>query len=159
MSDFDGVGWDETKPEREGPNRETAPKGVHNAKIISAEKYKSKAGNWTVKVVFELEDGKYWDHVEYYGLWNQDANARDIATKYFTQLCMAIGMKQHPESVMSLVNKNLQLGIYTVTDSWKDNETGEERSTEKTRISEYLTDANMPSPKVSMATKKSPPSL
>ena len=26
MSDFDGVGWDETKPEREGPNRETAPK-------------------------------------------------------------------------------------------------------------------------------------
>ena len=52
MSDFDGVGWDETKPEREGPNRETAPKGVHNAKIISAEKYKSKAGNWTVKVVF-----------------------------------------------------------------------------------------------------------
>ena len=66
-NDFDGVEWLEniTKP---ASAKELAPVGVNFARIITAEKYKSKSGNWTVKVVFEMNNGTNRDHVEFYNL-------------------------------------------------------------------------------------------
>ena len=59
MSDFDGVQWLEniTKPPVV-EKKEIAPPGVHSARVITAEKYKSQSGNWTVRVVYEINNGK-----------------------------------------------------------------------------------------------------
>ena len=62
MSDFDGVEWleNQTKP-LVVEKKEIAPPGVHSARIITAEKYKSQSGNWTVRVVYEINNGNNRD--------------------------------------------------------------------------------------------------
>jgi hypothetical protein len=76
MSDFDGVEWLDV--EQISKRKEIAPAGEHEVKVVAAEKYKSEAGNWTVKVSFEFSDGDYREHNEWYNLWA--ANAGEYLT-------------------------------------------------------------------------------
>jgi|TARA_R100000084_G_scaffold65274_1_gene28416 hypothetical protein len=136
-NDFDGVEWLEniTKP---ASAKELAPVGVNFARIITAEKYKSKSGNWTVKVVFEMNNGTNRDHVEFYNLWAANSEAKRISNEMFTALSKACGFKQgFPGSALELVNKTLDLGIYHKKEKWT-NDSGEEVESDKTKIGEYL---------------------
>ena len=159
MSDFEGVDWLETSSKPVTPAREVAPKGVYDSKVIAAEKYKSQKGNWTVKVVFEIENGKYRDHIEYYNLWSNNEESKRISNEMFTALAKATGFKQFPSSIDSLINKTLQLGIYNKDEEWT-NDDGETVTSTKTKISEYMRNASSPPASgVSKTIKKSPPTL
>jgi len=156
MSDFDGVEWLEniTKPITE--RKEIAPKGVNTARIITAEKYKSEAGNWTVRVVFEMNNGDNRDHVEFYNLWATNPDSKRISNEMFTALSKACGFKQFPQNVHELVNKTLELGIYHKDESWTNRE-GEQVNSTKTKIGEYLSPLSSTSPGSNET--KSPPRL
>tara|TARA_R100001163_G_C5062152_1_gene199144 strand:- start:2048 stop:2521 length:474 start_codon:yes stop_codon:yes gene_type:complete len=157
MSDFDGVEWLEniTKPPVT-ESKEIAPVGVNSARIITAEKYKSAAGNWTVRVVYEMNEGKNRDHIEFYSLWSPNENVKRISNEMFTQLSKATGFKSFPASASELVNKTLDLGIYHKEETWTNNE-GEEVVSNKTKIGEYLSAVSPVAPVTDKA--KSPPKL
>ena len=78
MSDFDDVVYVETDDKPMGPG--VAPSGDHPAKIISAEKYKSQQGNWTLKMTFQIAGGNYRDHNEWYNLWDPREDIKQIST-------------------------------------------------------------------------------
>ena len=60
MSDFGDVEFfDNLEELSSGGGVPLAPDGEHNAKVIATDKYKSKAGNHTLKVTFQLDGGKY----------------------------------------------------------------------------------------------------
>lgn len=158
MSDFEGVDWLETSSKPVTPNKEVAPKGIYDARVITAEKYKAQSGNWTVKVVFELENGKWRDHVEYYNLWSTSPDAKRISNEMFTALAKAAGFKQFPGSIDSLVNKTLQLGIWNKDEEWT-NDAGEKVTSTKTKIGDYLKNEMSPPSSESKSISKSPPTL
>ena len=58
MSDFGDVEFFENIEEM-STGTPLAPDGEHNAKIIATDKYKSQAGNWTLKVTYQIDGGKY----------------------------------------------------------------------------------------------------
>jgi len=157
MSDFDGVEWLEniSKPPVV-EKKEIAAPGVHSARIITAEKYKSQSGNWTVRVVYEINNGNNRDHVEFYSLWSASEEARRISNEMFTQLCKATGFKSFPANVHELVNKSLDLGIYHKEETWTNKE-GEEVVSKKTKIGEYLSAVSPTAP--STGKTGSPPTL
>ena len=157
MSDFDGVEWleNQTKP-LVVEKKEIAPPGVHSARIITAEKYKSQSGNWTVRVVYEINNGNNRDHVEFYSLWSASEEAKRISNEMFTKLCQSVGFKSFPEEVHQLVNKTLDLGLYHREETWTNKE-GEEVTSKKTKIGEYLSSLNPTTPSGDKA--KSPPTL
>ncbi len=157
MSDFDGVEWLEniTKPPVV-ESKEISPVGVNSARVITAEKYKSAAGNWTVRVVFEMNNGSNRDHVEFYSLWSPNENVKRISNEMFTQLSKATGFKSFPESVHELVNKTLDLGIYHKEETWTNNQ-GEEVVSNKTKIGDYMSAVSPIAPGTEKA--KTPPKL
>jgi hypothetical protein len=114
-----------------------APDGDHNAKIIATDKYKSKAGNHTLKVTFQLDGGKYKDHNEWYNLWATDENNKRISTELFTRLTKACGLKKYPENHSDFIGKNLKLNTYQKEDSFQGDK-GEQVKMMKTKISNYL---------------------
>ena len=59
MSDFSDVDFFENAEQIESKGPEVAPTGEYESKIIAVEKYKSKSGNWTQKVTFQIDGG--WD--------------------------------------------------------------------------------------------------
>ncbi|MAJ57780.1 MAG: hypothetical protein CMI74_06920 [Candidatus Pelagibacter sp.] len=133
--DFDGVDF-VNEPTTRPAQIEVAPSGEHIAKIIDAEKYKSQAGNWTLRVVFQIEGGKYRDHKEWYNLWNPDPDAKRISNEIFSALAKAVGFKQFPTSVLSFVNKQLVLDVIQVPDSFTNNE-GNEIQTTRLKVLNY----------------------
>ena len=154
MSDFDNVDWLETSGE---PTKDVAPPGEYEAKIISCEKYQSKSSdNWSVRVIFDLQNGAFKEHTEYFSLWSANADAKRISNEMFTQLCKATGFKSFPDDVHSLVNKTLDLGLYHKEETWTNNE-GEEVNSKKTKIGEYLSSVSPTAP--SGGKPKSPPIL
>mgnify|MGYP003149529980 FL=1 len=114
-----------------------APEGEHNAKIIATDKYKSQAGNWTLKVTFQIDGGKYKDHNEWYNLWGAHEENKRISTEMFTRLTKACGLKKYPEEHGHFVGKNLSLDMYQKQDSFK-GDNGEEVKMMKTKIKNYL---------------------
>ena len=129
---------------------------MHSARIITAEKYKSQSGNWTVRVVYEINNGNNRDHVEFYSLWSASEEAKRISNEMFTKLCQSVGFKSFPEEVHQLVNKTLDLGLYHREETWTNKE-GEEVTSKKTKIGEYLSSLNPTAPSGDKA--KSPPTL
>jgi len=59
MSDFGDVEFFDNLEEMSSGGTPLAPDGEHNAQIIATDKYKSKAGNWTLLVTMQLDGGKY----------------------------------------------------------------------------------------------------
>ena len=53
MSDFSDVEFFDNL-EEQSTGTPVAPEGEYNAKIIATDKYKSAAGNWTLKVTFQI---------------------------------------------------------------------------------------------------------
>tara|TARA_R100000773_G_C4216872_1_gene115430 strand:- start:720 stop:1172 length:453 start_codon:yes stop_codon:yes gene_type:complete len=141
-SDFDNVEWIDV--EQASPVlKEIAPVGEHNAKVVSAEKYESQKGNQTVKVTFELGDGSYREHNEWYNLWAANPEAKKISNELFTHLSKAVGFKQFPGSVSELVNKTLTLSIYHKEE--KNEMTGDPVTRTKIgRYSEFKSDIGTP---------------
>jgi len=113
-----------------------ADEGEHNAKIIATDKYKSQAGNWTLKVTFQIDGGKYKDHNEWYNLWATNEDNKRISTELFTRLTKACGLKKYPENHRDFVGKNLTLDMYQKEDSFQ-GDNGEVKMM-KTKIKNYL---------------------
>ena len=113
-----------------------ADEGEHNAKIIATDKYKSQAGNWTLKVTFQIDGGKYKDHNEWYNLWATNEDNKRISTELFTRLTKACGLKKYPENHSDFVGKNLKLDMYQKEDSFQ-GDNGEVKMM-KTKIKNYL---------------------
>ena len=113
-----------------------AEDGEHNAKIIATDKYKSQAGNWTLKVTFQIDGGKYKDHNEWYNLWATNEENKRISTELFTRLTKACGLKKYPENHSDFVGKNLKLDMYQKEDSFQ-GDNGEVKMM-KTKIKNYL---------------------
>ena len=86
MSDFGDVEFFDNLEELSSNSTPLAPDGEHNAQIIATDKYKSNAGNWTLKVTFQLDGGKYKDHNEWYNLWATNEDNKRISTEIFTRL-------------------------------------------------------------------------
>jgi hypothetical protein len=137
MSDFDSVQWLESQSRPVVERKPLAPVGVNNARIASAEKYKSQKGNWTVKVVFDMNNEVNREHTEYYNLWATNEDAKRISNEHFTALAKACGYKSFPSEASELVGKTLELGIYHKDETWQ-NQDGEEVTSTKTFIGEYL---------------------
>tara|TARA_R110002110_G_scaffold121942_1_gene297906 strand:+ start:13362 stop:13829 length:468 start_codon:yes stop_codon:yes gene_type:complete len=134
MSDFEGVDFITDMPEGTG-SIDPAPEGTHGAKIIEVEKYQSpNSGNWTCKVVFQIDGGKYKDHSEWYNLWHPNPDTKKLSNALFTQLNLATGFKQYPTEFVSLVGRDLQLKMYQIEDTWTDKD-GNPRTSMKTKIS------------------------
>ncbi len=124
-----------------------APEGEHNAKIIATDKYKSQAGNWTLKVTYQIDGGKYRDHNEWYNLWATNEDNKRISTELFTRMTKAVGFKKYPENHSDFVGKNLILKLEQIDDEFQgDNGLVQ---TKKTKIRLYLQpeDADMSPPK------------
>ena len=92
MSDFNDVEWFDNVEEM-SQGTPLAPDGEHNAKVIATDKYKSKTGNWTLKVTFQIGGGKYRDHSEWYNLWAASEDNKRISTEIFARLTKAVGLK------------------------------------------------------------------
>jgi hypothetical protein len=139
MVDFEGVDWiDEPVAAELTAKKEAAPEGVHDAKVISAEKYQSpNSGNWTVKFVYQIAGGQYKDVMEWFNLWDPNPESKKISNSKFTALAKAVGFKTFPPAFDNFIGKECKLNLYTVNDSWTDND-GNERTTQKNKIS--LTD-------------------
>ena len=140
MSDFSDVEFFDNIEEMSSVSTPLAPDGEHNAKVIATDKYKSKAGNWTLKVTFQLDGGKYRDHNEWYNLWSTDENNKRISTEIFTRLTKAVGFKKYPEDHGDFVSKRLTLKTEQISDSFEgDNGVV---NTMKTKIRLYLPEAD-----------------
>ena len=148
MSDFGDVEFfDNLEELSSSSGTPLAPDGEHNAKIIATDKYKSKAGNYTLKVTFQLDGGKYKDHNEWYNLWAINEDNKRISTEIFTRLTKAVGFKKYPESHSDFVGKKLILKTEQIEDQFEgDNGLV---NTKKTKIRLYLpeADADMSPPK------------
>ena len=101
MVDFEGVDWiDEPVAAELTAKKEAAPEGVHDAKVISAEKYQSpNSGNWTVKFVYQIAGGQYKDVMEWFNLWDPNPESKKISNSKFTALAKAVGFKTFPPVV------------------------------------------------------------
>ena len=132
MSDFDDITYVEVEDKPVGPG--VAPSGEYPSKIIAAEKYKSAAGNWTLKITFQIAGGNYRDHNEWYSLWSANEEAKRVSTEIFTKLSKAVGFdKEPPSSAQDYVGKDLTLTVKEVENNWTDNE-GNERTGTKNKI-------------------------
>jgi len=146
MSDFGDVEFFENIEEM-STGTPLAPDGEHNAKIIATDKYKSQAGNWTLKVTYQIDGGKYRDHNEWYNLWATNEDNKRISTELFTRMTKAVGFKKYPENHSDFVGKNLMLKLEQIDDEFQgDNGLVQ---TKKTKIRLYLQpeDADMSPPK------------
>jgi len=132
MSDFDEISYRESEDKPIGPG--VAPSGEYASKIIAAEKYKSTAGNWTLKMTFQIAGGDYRDHNEWYSLWSANEEAKRVSTEIFTKLSKAVGFeKQPPVSAQDYVGKELSLTLKEVENNWTDSE-GNKRTGTKNKI-------------------------
>ena len=152
MSDFSDVEFFDNL-EEQSTGTPVAPEGEYNAKIIDTNKYKSAAGNWTLKVTFQIAGGKYRDHNEWYNLWATDEKNKRISTEIFTRLTKAVGYKKYPENHSDFVGKGLRLSLSNVDDTFTNAE-GKEISTKKTKIKLYLQseDSDMTPPRENIPT-------
>lgn len=152
MSDFSDVEFFDNL-EEQSTGTPVAPEGEYNAKIIATDKYKSAAGNWTLKVTFQIAGGKYRDHNEWYNLWATNEDNKRISTEIFTRLTKAVGYKKYPENHSDFVGKNLRLSLSNVDDTFTNAE-GKEISTKKTKIKLYLQseDSDMTPPRENIPT-------
>tara|TARA_R100000935_G_scaffold30320_1_gene50650 strand:+ start:3833 stop:4297 length:465 start_codon:yes stop_codon:yes gene_type:complete len=122
MSDFDGVEFFDNIEQTESKGPEVAPDGTYKAKIVGEEKYKAKSGNWTQKIVFQIDGGKYRDHTEWYNLWSVNEDAKRISNENFTFLTKATGFKKFPNVGAEFVGKSLTLTLSQYEDKWINNE-------------------------------------
>ena len=152
MSDFSDVEFFDNL-EEQSTGTPVAPEGEYNAKIIATDKYKSAAGNWTLKVTFQIAGGKYRDHNEWYNLWATNEDNKRISTEIFTRLTKAVGYKKYPENHSDFVGKGLRLSLSNVDDTFTNAE-GKEISTKKTKIKLYLQseDSDMTPPRENIPT-------
>ena len=152
MSDFSDVEFFDNL-EEQSTGTPVAPEGEYNAKIIATDKYKSAAGNWTLKVTFQIAGGKYRDHNEWYNLWATNEDNKRISTEIFTRLTKAVGYKKYPENHSDFVGKGLRLSLSNVDDTFTNAE-GKEISTKKTKIRLYLQseDSDMTPPRENIPT-------
>ena len=152
MSDFSDVEFFDNL-EEQSTGTPVAPEGEYNAKIIATDKYKSAAGNWTLKVTFQIAGGKYRDHNEWYNLWATTEDNKRISTEIFTRLTKAVGYKKYPENHSDFVGKGLRLSLSNVDDTFTNAE-GKEISTKKTKIKLYLQseDSDMTPPRENIPT-------
>ena len=152
MSDFSDVEFFDNL-EEQSTGTPVAPEGEYNAKIIATDKYKSAAGNWTLKVTFQIAGGKYRDHNEWYNLWATNEDNKRISTEIFTRLTKAVGYKKYPENHSDFVGKGLRLSLSNVDDTFTNAE-GKEISTKKTKIKLYLQseDSDMSPPRENIPT-------
>ena len=152
MSDFSDVEFFDNL-EEQSTGTPVAPEGEYNAKIIATDKYKSAAGNWTLKVTFQIAGGKYRDHNEWYNLWATNEDNKRISTEIFTRLTKAVGYKKYPENHSDFVGKGLRLSLSNVDDTFTNAE-GKEISTKKTKIKLYLQseDSDMTPPRDNIPT-------
>ena len=152
MSDFSDVDFFDNL-EEQSTGTPVAPEGEYNAKIIATDKYKSAAGNWTLKVTFQIAGGKYRDHNEWYNLWATNEDNKRISTEIFTRLTKAVGYKKYPENHSDFVGKGLRLSLSNVDDTFTNAE-GKEISTKKTKIKLYLQseDSDMTPPRENIPT-------
>ena len=152
MSDFSDVEFFDNL-EEQSTGTPVAPEGEYNAKIIDTNKYKSAAGNWTLKVTFQIAGGKYRDHNEWYNLWATNEDNKRIRTEIFTRLTKAGGYKKYPENHSDFVGKGLRLSLSNVDDTFTNAE-GKEISTKKTKIKLYLQseDSDMTPPRENIPT-------
>ena len=152
MSDFSDVEFFDNL-EEQSTGTPVAPEGEYNAKIIDTNKYKSAAGNWTLKVTFQIAGGKYRDHNEWYNLWATNEDNKRISTEIFTRLTKAVGYKKYPENHSDFVGKGLRLSLSNVDDTFTNAE-GKEISTKKTKIRLYLQseDSDMTPPRENIPT-------
>ena len=152
MSDFSDVEFFDNL-EEQSTGTPVAPEGEYNAKIIATDKYKSAAGNWTLKVTFQIAGGKYRDHNEWYNLWATNEDNKRISTEIFTRLTKAVGYKKYPENHSDFVGKDLRLSLSNVDDTFTNNE-GKEITAMKTKIKLYLQseDSDMTPPRENIPT-------
>ena len=152
MSDFSDVEFFDNL-EEQSTGTPVAPEGEYNAKIIDTNKYKSAAGNWTLRVTFQIAGGKYRDHNEWYNLWATNEDNKRISTEIFTRLTKAVGYKKYPENHSDFVGKGLRLSLSNVDDTFTNAE-GKEISTKKTKIKLYLQseDSDMTPPRENIPT-------
>lgn len=152
MSDFSDVEFFDNL-EEQSTGTPVAPEGEYNAKIIATDKYKSAAGNWTLKVTFQIAGGKYRDHNEWYNLWATNEDNKRISTEIFTRLTKAVGYKKYPENHSDFEGKGLRLSLSNVDDTFTNAE-GKEISTKKTKIKLYLQseDSDMTPPRENIPT-------
>ena len=133
MSDFNDVDFFENAEQMESRGPEVAPTGEYEAKIIAAEKYKAESGNWTQKITFQIDGGKYRDHNEWYNLWSASTESKRIASEIFSRLAIVVGFKKLPDLAKDFIGKQLRLGIKQVEDTWTNKE-GEQITSNKTKI-------------------------
>jgi len=136
VADFEDVAFIEDLEESVSSGPEVAPEGEYNCKIVESTKYKSKAGNYTVKMTYQVDGGKYRDHTEYYNLWHPNENTRSIANQIFTRITKAVGFKKYPSDANYFVGKELTLGLKTFEETWKDND-GNERVSNRNKVKYY----------------------
>ena len=111
-----------------GPS--VAPEGTYPCKVIESVKYQSKSGNNTLKITFQVDNGKY------FSLWHPTEDVRRIATEKFTRLAKAVGFKKYPDDALAYVGKELLMNLRNVDEEWKDND-GNARTTTKTVVRSY----------------------
>ena len=133
MSDFDGVDFFDNLEETKTAGPEVAPTGEYNAKIIATEKYKSKSGNWTLKVTFQVDGGKYRDQSEWYNLWATNEDNKRISGEIFNRLTLAAGFKKYPASHNDYIGKTVKLSLLQFEDEWT-NDKGEKVVTNKAKV-------------------------
>ena len=104
--------------------------------IVESTKYKSKAGNYTVKITYQVDGGKYRDHTEYYNLWHPNEQTRKISNEIFTRITKAVGFQKYPSNSEYYVGKELLLGLRTVDETWQDAD-GNERTSAKNKVKYY----------------------
>ena len=135
MADFEDVAFIEYLEEVSiGP--QVAPEGEYVCKIVESTKYKSRAGNQTVKMTYQVDGGNYKDHTEYYNLWHPNEQTRSISNEIFTRITKAVGFKKYPSNADYFVGKELVLGLKTVDEAWQDTD-GNERTTTKNKVKFY----------------------
>ena len=133
MSDFNDVDFFENAEQMESRGPDVAPTGEYEAKIIAAEKYKADSGNWTQKITFQIDGGKYRDHNEWYNLWSANKEYKRIASEIFSRLAIVVGFKKLPDLAKDFICKQLRLGIRQYEDTWTNKE-GEQITSNKTKI-------------------------
>lgn len=133
MSDFNDVDFFENAEQMESRGPDVAPTGEYEAKIIAAEKYKADSGNWTQKITFQIDGGKYRDHNEWYNLWSANKESKRIASEIFSRLAIVVGFKKLPDLAKDFIGKQLRLGIRQYEDTWTNKE-GEQITSNKTKI-------------------------
>ena len=137
MSDFSDVEFFDNL-EEQSTGTPVAPEGEYNAKIIATDKYKSAAGNWTLKVTFQIAGGKYRDHNEWYNLWATNEDNKRISTDIFTRLDKAVFFeKGPPQNAKDFEGKTLTMRLKKVEETWKDDE-GNDQVAEKNKVALYL---------------------